>query len=386
MNVNYMKLEEIANVSAGGTPKRSETSYWKNGNIPWVKISDIKSKYVNQTEEFITEKGLNNSSAKLFPKGTILYTIFATLGECAILEIDAATNQAIAGINITTEKVLNDYLYYYLKSIKKKIINKGRGVAQNNINLKILKNIIVPVPDIETQKKIIKVLDITENVILKRQQQIEALSELKTSIFLDMFGDPFINPYNWKVTTLKEIADIIMGQSPPGTSYNTVKKGVPLLNGPTEFSELYPIEKQWTTEPKRLSAEGDILFCVRGATAGRLNLSDKEYAIGRGLAAIRPKKIEDTNFIYLVLDFMYDYFQKTSDGSTFININKKTLENITIFIVPTIMKEKYNDISSNIELNLKKIKSSLIKLESLYESILHKAFSGELFKEESINV
>ena len=170
MNVKYMKLEEIAKVSAGGTPKRSETSYWKNGNIPWVKISDIKSKYVNLTEEFITEKGLNNSSAKLFPKGTILYTIFATLGECAILEIDAATNQAIAGINITTEKVLNDYLYYYLKSIKKKIINKGRGVAQNNINLKILKNIIVPVPDIETQKKIIKVLDITENVILKRQQ------------------------------------------------------------------------------------------------------------------------------------------------------------------------------------------------------------------------
>jgi len=380
MNITYKQLEDIAKVSAGGTPKRSETLYWKDGNIPWVKIKDIKNKYVSETEEYITNEGLKNSSAKRYPRGTILYTIFATLGECAILDIDATTNQAIAGIIVTSDEVLTDYLYYYLESIKSKVISKGRGVAQNNINLKILRNLTIPVPSIDIQKRVINIIKTNENILLKRQQQIKALSILKQSIFLDIFGDPFLNPYDWKATTLKELADIIMGQSPPGTSYNTEQKGSPLLNGPTEFSDIYPKEVQWTTEPKRFSEEGDILFCVRGATAGRLNLSDKKYAIGRGLASIRPHKKEDENFIFLVLDYMYNHFQHTSDGSTFININKKTLENIPVFILPEGIKSKYNGIYNQIELGLKASKNSLHKIEEMYESLINKAFNGELFK------
>src|SRR5699024_6235640 len=380
MNITYKQLEDIAKVSAGGTPKRSETLYWKDGNIPWVKIKDIKNKYVSETEEYITNEGLKNSSAKRYPRGTILYTIFATLGECAILDIDSTTNQAIAGIIVTSDEVLTDYLYYYLESIKSKVISKGRGVAQNNINLKILRNLTIPVPSIDIQKRVINIIKTNENILLKRQQQIKALSILKQSIFLDIFGDPFLNPYDWKATTLKELADIIMGQSPPGTSYNTEQKGSPLLNGPTEFSDIYPKEVQWTTEPKRFSEEGDILFCVRGATAGRLNLSDKKYAIGRGLASIRPHKKEDENFIFLVLDYMYNHFQHTSDGSTFININKKTLENIPVFILPEGIKSKYNGIYNQIELGLKASKNSLHKIEEMYESLINKAFNGELFK------
>ena len=78
------KLGDIATIQSGGTPARSIAEYWEDGTIPWVKISDIKSKHLNQTEEMITEAGLENSSAKIFPKGTILYTIFATLGETSV--------------------------------------------------------------------------------------------------------------------------------------------------------------------------------------------------------------------------------------------------------------------------------------------------------------
>jgi type I restriction enzyme S subunit len=80
---------------------------------------------------------------------------------------------------------------------------------------------------------------------------------------------------------------IVMGQSPPGESYNKNGIGIPLLNGPTEFGPEHPIEQQWTTHPTQLCQRGDILFCVRGATAGRLNVADKEYCLGRGVAAIR---------------------------------------------------------------------------------------------------
>ena len=92
------KLSDICLIQSGGTPSRSKQEYWNNGNIPWVKISDFDGKYLSKTTEYITEQGLQGSSAKLFKKGTILYTIFATLGEVCILDIDATTNQAIAGL------------------------------------------------------------------------------------------------------------------------------------------------------------------------------------------------------------------------------------------------------------------------------------------------
>jgi type I restriction enzyme S subunit len=119
-----VKLGDICKIQSGGTPSRSKDNYWNNGTIPWVKIKDFKDKYINNTEEFITEEGLKNSSAKMVKKGSILFTIFATLGEVAILNIDATTNQAIASINIVDERIERDYLYYYLKSIKNKILGE----------------------------------------------------------------------------------------------------------------------------------------------------------------------------------------------------------------------------------------------------------------------
>ena len=150
-----VKLENICIIQAGGTPRRDIHNYWDNGTIPWVKISDIKDKFVNTTEELITQEGLDNSSAKIFDRGTILYTIFATLGEVAILNVDASTNQAIAGLKIIDEnKVAQGYLYYYLVSRKRDVDKIGRGVAQNNINMKILREMEIILPSLEEQKEI----------------------------------------------------------------------------------------------------------------------------------------------------------------------------------------------------------------------------------------
>ena len=146
-------LGEICNVASGGTPSRAQTAYWNDGTIPWIKIGNIKGKHVDNADEYITQEGLNNSSAKIFPKGTILYTIFATLGEVGILTIEACTNQAIAGIVIKDpSEISTDYLFYYLKSKKEYVNGIGRGVAQNNINMSILRGFEVPIPDISEQQ------------------------------------------------------------------------------------------------------------------------------------------------------------------------------------------------------------------------------------------
>lgn len=233
------KLDDIAEISSGGTPSRNKKEYWENGTIPWVKIKDIKANFIKDTEEYITEIGLKNSSAKIFSKGTILYSIFATLGEVAILDIEATTNQAIAGINITNNNVNLLFLMYYLKSIKKEISNKGRGVAQNNLNLSMLKQIEIPLPPLKEQGRIAGILDLAFEKIDKSVELLKAnlanLDELAQSVLDRAFnplGDsidstestqnpsthdtqsPYPLPQHWEWKSLGEICKILNGGTP----------------------------------------------------------------------------------------------------------------------------------------------------------------------------
>ena len=134
--------------------------------------------------------------------------------------------------------------------------------------------------------------------------------------------------------SLRDVASIVMGQSPPGESYNRSGDGVPLLNGPSEFGPVHPVPIQWTSAPTKLCAPGDILFCVRGATAGRLNIADREYCLGRGLAAIRGGLSLDTGFLARVLAAGYEFFQARGVGSTFINISSTELGSFTVPVLP----------------------------------------------------
>ena len=152
-----VKLNDLGTIQSGGTPKRSNSNYW-TGDIPWVKISDLKKWYVEETTELITEEGLNNSSTKIFPKGTILFTIFATIGKVGVLSIDACTNQAIAGITPVNE-IEHKFLTYALIELSEVLKNEGKGVAQKNINLTILKDLNIPLPPLKEQQRIVAKLD-----------------------------------------------------------------------------------------------------------------------------------------------------------------------------------------------------------------------------------
>jgi len=121
---------------------------------------------------------------------------------------------------------------------------------------------------------------------------------------------------------LGEIAEVVMGQSPPGDTCNERGDGLPLLNGPTEFGLHHPTPVQFTADPRKRAMRGDILFCVRGSTTGRMNWADQEYAIGRGVAAIRHKKgLEFQPFLKALIDYRLQDLLAQATGSTFPNIS-----------------------------------------------------------------
>jgi type I restriction enzyme S subunit len=160
----------------------------------------------------------------------------------------------------------------------------------------------------------------------------------------------------WKTVKLGDVAEIIMGQSPPGESCNKNKLGTPLLNGPTEYGSHHPIPVQYTTEPKKISKKDDILYCVRGSTTGKMNWSDQEYAIGRGVAAIRHKIGSDLNIIIKsILDIENPNLLAASSGSTFPNVSRDQLSEIEVSLPPLPTQKKIakvlGDLDDKIELN-----------------------------------
>ena len=152
-------LGEIASWSSGGTPSRSEPSYY-GGDIPWIKSGELNARYVTRTEENITEAGLAGSSAKLFPSGSVAIAMYgATIGKTAILGVDAATNQACAvgipeiGVSSST------FLYRLLQNEKDAFIAKGKGGAQPNISQAVIKSHEIYLPPLAEQTRIAAKLD-----------------------------------------------------------------------------------------------------------------------------------------------------------------------------------------------------------------------------------
>lgn len=149
-----------------------------------------------------------------------------------------------------------------------------------------------------------------------------------------------VTPEDWDVKQIGNIAEVIMGQSPVGSSYNQEGLGIPLINGPTEFTDKYPIKRQWTTEPTKLCKNGDMLLCVRGSSTGRFNISDDKYCIGRGVAAIRAKPGSNTKYIIYQIDSNIQKLLLYSAGSTFPNVDGKSIRSITIPFPPTIKEQQ----------------------------------------------
>lgn len=157
-------LGKCATVKSGGTPSRKRSEYWEGGTVPWVKTGEINYRVITETEEYITLKGVKNSAAKVFPKGTLLVAMYGqgiTRGRVGILGIDATTNQACVAVIPYDETFLSSaYLYHYLEYKYEDLRNLGHGANQKNLSATIIKAFEIPVPtSCEEQSEISKIFD-----------------------------------------------------------------------------------------------------------------------------------------------------------------------------------------------------------------------------------
>ncbi|BFI51790.1 restriction endonuclease subunit S [Yersinia pseudotuberculosis] len=373
-------IEKIATVSSGGTPSRRNASYW-NGNIPWVTTAEVQFKTIFDTAEKITVDGLNNSSAKLFPKNTILMAMYGqgkTRGQVAKLGIEATTNQACAAI-LLKEGYEIDYYYQFLISQYEHIREMSNSGSQENLSAGIVKSIQVPVPPLFEQKKIAQILSTwdkaiatAEKLLANRQQQKKALMQ-KILTGRDRFSG-FTE--KWKYHELSDIAMVQMGSSPKSGAYNDNGYGLPLIQGNADIKNRRSAPRIFTTEITKECDVGDILLSVR-APVGTVALSSHKACIGRGISAIRATMGFSQDFLYQWFLWFEPRWGALSQGSTFESINSDDIKQLKIKLPSLDEQKKIALILSNADQEIELLQQKLNHLKQEKKALMQQLLTGK---------
>ena len=365
-----VKLGDIFNLQMGKTPLRENKLYWNKGEYNWISISDMNfsEKYVSFTKEKITELAVKECGIKIIPKNTVIMSFKLSIGKVKIVNDDIYSNEAIMAFipkeNIPINK---NFLYYSLKSIK---WNEGinKAVKGLTLNKALISQKEIFLPNLAIQQEIASNLDSIADFLDLRRKQLNYLKELNKSLFTKFNK-------NGVEKQLNDVADIIMGQSPLSQSYNKDKKGLPFYQGKTEFSDIYIKEPTvFCNSPIKVVEENDILMSVR-APVGDVNIATQKSCIGRGLASIKPKKI-DYLYLFYLLKEQKSKIEKIGVGSTFKAINKNNISTLKISIVEKDKQDKIRNYLSSIEKLKFEIEKSIEIAQNLYDSLISKYFDN----------
>lgn len=272
----------------------------------------------------------------------------------------------------------SDFLYYLVTSsivrgpaIKSMVGSSGRQRVQTDV----LQTLMVKVPDLETQQSISGILKSLDDKIAANRKINDNLEQQARALYQRMFIDnPVSGGY---MGTLSDIADITMGQSPNGSSYNEDGNGAVFFQGRAEFGFRFPSVRLYTTEPKRMACANDTLMSVR-APVGDLNVAYTDCCIGRGLAAIHSKSNQQSFVLYTMFSIHKQFDVFNGEGTVFGSINRTSLTELPIFIPSDREIVKFEAIVAPIDAAIRNNYEEICRLEKIRDALLPKLISGEL--------
>ena len=394
-------LEYLGKWGSGGTPNRKYKEYYE-GDISWVKTGDLGEKYLFKSSEYISKLGLKNSSAKMFPKGAIVLAMYgATIGKVSILDIEASTNQACAVI-IPNENIDTEFLYYFLLSQKDIFIKKGKGGAQPNISQAIIKEHDINLPPLPEQQYLSQKLTALWDEVAQTKQRLEAISALLKQFRQSVLADAVTGRLMEIAPRMTKMSDIAKFQN--GFAFNSEdfsKSGewqvfrLGNIRDGFLFYENKPVfisEKLAKTQEKFIPKVGDSLISMTGTRFKQdygfacMVEKDEKILVNQRVGRIIPIKDKIIpKFLNLSLrseQFRQQFFKGETGGVNQGNVGAKHIMSISINL-PTLEQqtqivqkvETYFALADEIETQ---VKTALEKVNLLTQSILAKAFSGEL--------
>ena len=387
------KLGDICEIVSGSTPKTSIEEYW-DGDIKWITPAEINDDtyIVTDSVRKITDLGAKKTGLSPFPKGTVILSSRAPIGKVAIAGCAMCCNQGFKNL-ICSEKILNKYLYWFLKGNTSFLNSLGRGATFKEISKSIVSQIEINVPDIEYQKEAADILEKVSEVISLRKQELTALDNLIKARFVEMFGDPQINPFGWDVVNISEVVGGKVSNGFFAKRDDYADDGnVSVLGVSNIVNRMYSnVDKLPQTNADDKDIEkfevryGDMLFC-------RSSLVTE----GIGKASIVPENVQDNvlfecHVIRLPLDLskcVPEFMQALSTMDFFRNqvvAQSKTATMTTIgqdgilktdIILPPIDKQRtFYDFVHQVDKSKVAVQKALDETQMLFDSLMQEYFN-----------
>ena len=380
----YVMSDLIADISMGPFGSNIKAECYQDQGVPYLNGSNVTGFSLNEKSfRYVSEEKADSLGRSVARRKDIIVTHRGTLGQIAYIPENSKFERYVTGNSqfrfTCNDKVLPEYVVLFFHTPKGQHIllsNASQvGVPALARPTSTFQKLAIDIPDIEYQKKVCSIFQVIQDKIELNNAINENLQQQAQSIFTNMFETE--DNELWESGTLSDIADIIMGQSPSGSSYNEDGQGTVFFQGRAEFSFRYPTIRLFTTEPKRMALRNDTLMSVR-APVGDLNIAHEDCCIGRGLAAIRSKNKHQSFVHYTMFSLQKKLDVFNGEGTVFGSINRNSLNAMPIKLPPKELMDEFESIVAPIDALILANHNATCHLQVIRDTLLPKLMNGEL--------
>jgi type I restriction enzyme S subunit len=387
-NWKTVKLSDVCEIVMGLSPKGE--SYNQEGNgIPLLNgAADYK-------KNCFKPKQYTSAPTRIAPKGSIVACIRATIGNLGIVDKEYCIGRGVAAFSVDELKLNRKYLFHYLNNVFHQFKIKAAGSTIKGIKKEHLTDFLIPLPPIEEQLRISEILEMADALRIKNQEQVEHYVELVRSVFLEMFGDPVINPMEWQVKKCEDVLHAIIGgwsvsgeDKQPTKDEYAVFKISSVTTGMFRPTKVKVVPKENIIKQLVFPKKGDLLFSRANTRelVGAVALVDRDYdnifLPDKLWKLVIDKEVINNYFLKEVFQnpsFRYELTKKaTGTSGSMLNISKAKLKEMNIPCPPLAKQHEFAQIVENIETQKSKIEIILQESEDLFGTLVQKAFKGEL--------
>lgn len=388
-------------VTSGGTPSRSNPSFFKDGTIPWIKTGELNGWYVDEIEESITEAAVANSSAKIFPPETVLLAMYGdgrTMGSTGLLRKPAATNQACCAMLADESKVIPKFLLYSLQYYKPALLKLAVSGAQRNLSGKTIKGFQIGIPEMPVQRRIAVILSAYDDLVEKNTRRIAILEEMARRIYEEWFisfrfpgyeavrmaeSELGLVPEGWVNAPLRTVANVNArsvkrGKEPTEVFYVDIAS---VSTGSIDEKHSYLYEDA-PGRARRLVADGDIIWsCVRPNRRSYALVQNPEdnMIVSTGFAVISPVKVP-FSYLYqaVTTDTFVGYLVNSATGAAYPAVSAGDFEAAMLTIPPPDLLQKFHEVVEPMMRLAETLRDKNANLRQTRSLLLPRLISGEL--------
>ena len=397
-----VKLGDVCErVTSGGTPKANITSYYNPPTVPWLKTKEVNYCRITETENYISEEGLANSSAKLIAPNSVIIAMYGqgdTAGRVAINKIPLTTNQACCNLTIDESKADYEFIYYQLCTLYKKMVSLKAGAAQPNLNAQIIKNLEIKLPSLLIQHRIANILSRYDSLIENYQKQIKLLEEAAQRLYKEWFVDlHFPGHENTKIIDgvpegweLKSVTNNHL--------FNVAKCPIALFNGNKTYYATADVEGtyfcnsgvkiEYDNKPSRAQIQPSLysVWFARMSNSFKIvgfveqnNNRREDSILSSGFAGFESH-YERFGFLYCLISSQWFNDQKNryATGATQVSITNEGLSRIRCLLPTTRLAEEFSLVTNKIIEETILYRENCIMLAESRDRLLPKLMSGEI--------